>query len=96
MKPSASLDAHRQTVRTLVQRYNTTNPRVFGSAAIGGDHERSDLDLLVDALPQATLLDLGSLQVALEALLGVSVDVCTPQDLPVTFRDEVLRQARPV
>ena len=96
MKPSASLDAHRQTVRTLVQHYNTTNPRVFGSAAIGGDHERSDLDLLVDALPQATLLDLGSLQVALEALLGVSVDVCTPQDLPVTFRDEVLRQARPV
>lgn len=96
MKPSASLDAHRQTVRTLVQRYNATNPRVFGSAAIGGDHEGSDLDLLVDAIPQATLLDLGSLQVALEALLGVSVDVCTPQDLPVTFRDEVLRQARPV
>ena len=94
MKPSASLDAHRQTVRTLVQRYNTTNPRVFGSAAIGGDHERSDLDLLVDALPQATLLDLGSLQPALEALLGVSVDVCTPHDLPITCRDEVLRQAR--
>lgn len=96
MKPSASLDAHRHTVRTMVQRYNTTNPRVFGSASLGDDHEGSDLDLLVDALPQTTLLDLGGLQVALEALLGVPVDVCTPHDLPVTFRDEVLRQARPV
>lgn len=80
----------------MVHRYNTTNPRVFGSVASGGDHEGSDLDLLVDALPQATLLDLGGLQVALEALLGVSVDVCTPHDLPISFRDEVLRQARPV
>lgn len=96
MKPSASLEAHRQTVRTMVRTYNTTNPRVFGSAALGGDHEGSDLDLLVDALPQATLLDLGGLQMALEALLGVPVDVCTPDDLPITFRDEVLRQARPV
>jgi predicted nucleotidyltransferase len=34
----------------------------------------SDLDLLVDALPGATLFDLGGLQDELEALLGVDVD----------------------
>ena len=96
MKPSASLDAHRHAVRAMVQHYNTTNPRLFGLVASGGDAEGSDLDQLVDALPQATLLDLGGLQMALQALLGVSVDVCTPHDLPITFRDEVLRQARPV
>jgi uncharacterized protein len=96
VKPSKSLEANRQAVHAMVMRYNATNPRVFGSVSLGTDHERSDLDLLVDALPQATLLDLGGLQLALEALLGVSVDVCTLLDLPVSARDEVLRQARPV
>lgn len=96
MKPSAALDAHRSSVRRLALHYNTTNPRVFGSVAQGSDHEGSDLDLLVDALPQATLLDLGGLQVALEELLGVPVDVRTPHDLPASFRHEVLRQARAV
>ena len=96
MKPSTALESHRSTVRALARRFNTTNPRVFGSVALGADRDGSDLDLLVDALPQATLLDLGGLQMALQDLLGVPVDVQTPQDLPGTFRDAVLRQARPV
>jgi hypothetical protein len=96
MKPSTALEPHRSTVRALARRFNTTNPRVFGSVALGGDQEGSDLDLLVDALPQTTLLDLGALQMALQDLLGVPVDVQTPLDLPGSFRDEVLRQARPV
>jgi len=96
MKPSTALESHRPAVRTLARRFNTTNPRVFGSVALGDDRDGSDLDLLVDALPQATLLDLGGLQMALQDLLGVPVDVQTPHDLPSTFRDEVLRQARPV
>ena len=96
MKPSAALEAHRSTVRALARRFNTTNPRVFGSVARGGDQDGSDLDLLVDALPEATLLDLGGLQMALQDLLGVPVDVQTPHDLPGKFRDEVLRLALPV
>lgn len=54
------------------------------------------MDLLVDALPGATLLDLGALQVELEALLGVKVDLLTPADLPPAFRDQVLAEARPI
>lgn len=52
--------------------------------------------MLVDALPGATLFDLGGLQVELEDLLGVSVDLLTPGDLPLKFRQQVLEQARPV
>jgi predicted nucleotidyltransferase len=48
---------------------------------------------LVDALPGATLFDLGAIQVELEALLGVPVDVLTPGDLPARFRDVVVREA---
>jgi hypothetical protein len=96
MKPSTALDLQRAAVREVVSRFRTSNPRVFGSALLGTDTEGSDLDLLVDALPGATLFDLGGLQVELEDLLGVSVDLLTPGDLPLKFRQQVLEQARPV
>ncbi|MBU6956791.1 nucleotidyltransferase family protein [Pseudomonas sp. CVAP len=96
MKPSAALDLKRAAVREVVGRFHTTNPRVFGSVLRGTDEDGSDLDLLVDALPGATLFDLGGLQVELEDLLGVSVDLLTPGDLPAKFREQVLAQALPV
>lgn len=96
MRPSQALDLRRSVVREVASRFRATNPRVFGSALHGTDAEGSDLDLLVDALPGATLFDLGALQVELEDLLGVHVDLLTPADLPQKFRDQVLREARPV
>ena len=96
MRPSAALERNRAEVRAAVLRFRTTNPRIFGSVLHGTDRDDSDLDLLVDALPGATLLDLGGLQVELEDLLGVSVDVLTPEDLPRKFRDRVLAEAVPV
>ena len=86
----------RAAIRETVARFKTANPRVFGSVLHGTDHEGSDLDLLVDALPGATLFDLGGLQGELEALLGVQVDVLTPADLPLRFRPLVLAQAQPL
>jgi predicted nucleotidyltransferase len=62
----------------------------------GADREDSDLDLLVDALPGATLFDLGGLQMELEELLGVRVDLLTPGDLPERFRERVLAEAESV
>ncbi|MBO9329291.1 nucleotidyltransferase [Achromobacter xylosoxidans] len=77
-------------------RYRTANPRVFGSVLHGTDREGSDIDLLVDALPEATLFDLGGLQEELESLLGIHVDLRTPGDLPPKVRAKVLAQAQPV
>lgn len=96
MKPSAALAAHRTAVRLAVARSRTTNPRIFGSVLHGRDREGSDLDLLVDPLPGATLFDLGGLQVELEEILGIRVDLVTPGDLPLKFRTEVVAQAQPV
>lgn len=96
MRPSQVLDLKRSAVREAVSRFRTGNPRVFGSVVHGTDQDGSDLDILVDALPGATLFDLGGLQVELEDLLGVHVDLLTPGDLPPTFRDQVLAEARPV
>lgn len=96
MKPSAMLDQHRVAIREAASRFRAANPRIFGSVLHGADLEGSDLDLLVDAMPGATLFDLGSLQMELEDLLGVQVDLLTPGDLPCAFRDQVLAEARPV
>lgn len=96
MRPSFVLDKNRDAVRLIVSRSRTANPRVFGSVLHGTDHNGSDLDLLVDALPGATLLDLGDLEAELTLLLGVEVDLLTPGDLPVKFRDKVLAEARPL
>ena len=96
MKPSVALDQKRNAVRDAASRFRTANPRVFGSVLRGEDRDGSDLDLLVDALPGATLFDLGGLQIELEELLGVPVDLLTPGDLPPKFRDQVLAEARPV
>ena len=96
MRPSIALHQHRDAVYRAVGRFRVANPRIFGSALRGDDADGSDLDLLVDTLPGATLFDLGGLQDELEQLLGVPVDVVTPRDLPAKFRDIVLSEARPV
>ena len=95
-RPSEVLRQNRDFIRSVTLRHRTENLRVFGSVLRGDDTEASDLDLLVDPLPGATLLDLGAIQIELEESLGISVDVLTPGDLPLKFRDRVLNEAVPV
>ena len=85
MRPSVVLDMKRSAVREAVGRFRAANPRVFGSVLHGTDRDGSDLDLLVDALPGATLLDLGDL-----------ADLLTPGDLPPKFPPKVLAEAQPI
>ena len=88
MRPSVALEPNRHAVREAASRFRTANPRLYGSALHGTDRDGSDLDLLVDALPGATLFDLGGLQNELESLLDVRVDVLTPADLSPRFRTQ--------
>jgi predicted nucleotidyltransferase len=96
MRPHEALSQYREVIRAAVARYPLANPRVFGSVTTRRDTDDSDLDLLVDTLPGATLFDLGGLQVELETALGIPVDVLTPGDLPIKFRDSVVRGAMPL
>ena len=88
-----SLRQQRTAVLDAAQRHKAHNLRVFGSVARGAERSASDIDILVDALPGATLFDLGALQVELEELLGAKVDLVTPGDLPTSFRSAVLVEA---
>lgn len=102
MRPSVALDLKRSIIRETTSRFRVANPRVFGSVLYGPDRDGRDLDLLVDALPGATLLDLGDLgdlgdlEDELKSLLGVDVDLLTPGDLPPKFRAKVLAEVKPV
>ena len=96
MNRAALSESDRNAVHALARRHRAENPRLFGSVLHGRAAAGSDIDILVDALPGATLFDLGGLQVELEALFGVPVDLLTPGDLPVRFRERVLAEARPI
>lgn len=96
MRPSEALARHRDAIRKIAESHRVRNVRVFGSALNGADKEGSDLDLLVDPTNQTTLFDLAAITVELKQLLGIEVDVLTPNSLPDKFRQRVIGEALPV
>jgi predicted nucleotidyltransferase len=96
LKPSVALETNRAAIRDVVERHRARNARVFGSVLHGDDHDGSDLDILIDPTPETTLFDIGAIQHELLQLLGVPVDVLTPNALPDKFRAKVIAQARPI
>lgn len=96
MTSPAAISSQSAAIHRLARNHRAANPRMFGSVLRGTATPESDIDILVDAQPGATLFDLGGLQMALTDLLGARVDLLTPQDLPSRFRDKVLAEARPI
>jgi predicted nucleotidyltransferase len=96
MKPSIALNRNREAIRSVVERHRALNARVFGSVVRGDDREGSDLDILIDPTPETTMFDIGAIRHELLHLLGVPVDVLTPNSLPDEFRSKVIAEARPV
>ena len=95
-RPSAALIAGRVAVLRTLARFGLSRPRVFGSVARGEDTEASDLDLLVEAGPRTSLLDLAQARNAMEDALGVRVDLVTEGDLPGRIREAALSEAVPL
>jgi uncharacterized protein len=96
MRPSLALQTHREAIRTIALSHRVTNVRVFGSVLTGDDTDDSDLDILVEPTSETTMMDIGAIQYELKQLLGIAVDVLTPNALPDTFRNQVIEQAQPV
>lgn len=70
-----SLRDRREAIHRLLRKYRALSVRVFGSVARNEATAESDIDLLVEFQPDASLYDLAGLKLELEDLLGCEVDV---------------------
>ncbi|MCX6026852.1 MAG: nucleotidyltransferase family protein [Chloroflexi bacterium] len=80
----------------ICRRYRVRELSVFGSAARGEMRLDSDIDLLVEFLPEAEpgLLDHAGLMLDLSELLGRKVDLVSKNGLKPFIRDSVIQEAR--
>ncbi|MGB3054096.1 MAG: nucleotidyltransferase domain-containing protein [Acidimicrobiales bacterium] len=67
--------SHRDEIRTIVKSHRGRSVALFGSVARGTETAESDIDLLVEFGPGASLFDLVRIQHEVQALTGVAVDV---------------------
>lgn len=84
-------------IRELCSRYGIRRLRVFGSRTGESFRPDSDLDLIAEFYPGRTPgFAFARLAEQLSRLLGVRVDLHTPNSLSRYFRDEVLREAQEI
>jgi predicted nucleotidyltransferase len=89
---------HESKVTKICQRYRVKELSIFGSAARGEMRPDSDIDLLVDFLPDAHpgLLDLSAMKREFSELLGRPVDLAVKPGLKPRIRNRVLADAHVV
>ena len=75
----------------LKKTFGILDLALFGSVARNEAGPDSDVDLLVTLGPDSDLIDLINLSYALEALLGVKVDLTTPKALKPLTRPSIAR-----
>ena len=80
----------------LCRRYHVRELSVFSSAARGEMRPDSDIDLLVEFIPEAKvdLLDHAGLMLDLSRLLGRRVDLVSKKGLKPLIRASILEEAR--
>lgn len=88
--------ADEKKLADLCRHYRVRELRLFGSAARGEMQADSDIDLLVEFLPDAgiDLVDYAALMLELTQLLGRKVDLVSKKGLKPRIRNSVLSEAR--
>ena len=90
------LQAQRDTIFSIAKHYHAVNVRVFGSVVRGEENKNSDIDLLVEFLPGASLFDQIGLIEELSSALGRKVDIVSERALNKTIKSQVLSDAKPL
>lgn len=94
MRPLRELvESRRDEIKAIVARHGGQSVAIFGSVARGDEGPGSDIDFLVDLAPGTRAFEIVSIGAELEEVLGVKVDVGTPDSLRERLRDEVLAEA---
>lgn len=97
LRPLRNLvEAHRDEVKAIVARHHGRSIAIFGSVARGDERPTSDIDFLVEFEAGTRPFEILAIGAELERVLGVKVDVGTPESLREHLRDEVLAEAVPL
>jgi uncharacterized protein len=94
MPPRLPIDP--DMLAAICRRHGIKKLSLFGSTLKGTARPDSDIDLLVEFLPDRIpgLIALAGIELELTELLnGRKVDLRTPNDLSRHFRDELVREA---
>jgi uncharacterized protein len=86
----------RQRLLAAAAKCGARDVRLFGSVGRGEQRPGSDIDLLIELEPGRTLLDLAAFRRKASEILGIPVDVATPDMLKERVRAEALLQATPL
>lgn len=96
MRPTDAIRGKEGDIRRLIETYGFIEPKLFGSAARGDDHDGSDLDLLATIPPEMagkiSLFDIAELEDELQALVGVPVDFHVCNNMPEHLRQSIERE----
>ena len=87
------IQQQREEIIQVAGRHRAVNIRLFGSVARGDENEASDIDMLVDFLPGASLLDQVALIHDLSDKLQRKVDVVSTRALNPHLREDILKEA---
>lgn len=80
----------------ILRKYGVKKASLFGSIVRGENTGQSDIDLLVELPETASLLELASLKMDLEELLGKKVDVLTYDSLHPLLKEKILHEQEAV
>lgn len=92
MASDPALDDIRRRIVPVLRRHGVRRAGVFGSYARGEATSQSDVDLLVELRPDASLLDLVALKLELEQALGRAADLVEYRAIHPLLRERVLRE----
>jgi predicted nucleotidyltransferase len=92
------LNHHRDAVARLLDKYQASDPRLFGSVARGDASEGSDIDAIItiDADQTNPLMAVAGLSDGLSTLLDTPVDVVTPSLLRDAVAQSTVRDMVPL
>ena len=85
-----------KTITPILRTHNVVHAALFGSFARGAARPESDVDLLVEFSPGASLLDLATLELELTALTGRPVEIVTYRSLDPRIKARVLEEQVPL
>lgn len=96
MEPTLAIHVNPAQLARICQRYRVRQLSVFGSVARGQARPDSDVDILVEFLPNAGigLIEYAGLMLALSEMLGRRVDLVSRPALRPALRDAILEEAQ--